>query len=432
MSILRKNRIVIALCVLLTLVVSSSPILAYPPDPDNAALLYYQAFLLYRQPDDSTSDLLKGFSQSKIEPNEKITKYIERNHNTIELARAASEIPGCNWGLRYSEGYLVLLPHLSQVRNLSFLIILDARILAAKGAYQQAIERCLIVHKMCLHIGGESIISFLLSRSISRLADDCLQDILSDIPPDVDTLIWFKNQLVTMPRAFSLKAVLSTEKQIALHSIRFENVEQLLPAINDSLNTNIDDEQREKLMLAFIAALNTNRKNMEKLLQALASDADRETALEQLCQLGAVELFESNRDYYNSYMADLQGILDTPMSYADTYTELKKLSEMSKRQAMENPAALLTAVISPQLFKIYGHDISVRSRANAIKTGLDIYIMNAKTGRTPDKLPAGLPKDLFSGKDFQYEKTKTGFILRCQGKNLDKDQIHQYEFKVSK
>jgi hypothetical protein len=431
MSILRKNRIVIALCVLLTLVVSSSPILAYLPDPDNAALLYYQAFLLYRQPDDSTSDLLKDFSQSKIEPNEKITKYIERNHNTIELAIAASEIPGCNWGMRYSEGFLVLLPHLSQVRNLSRLIIVDARILAAKGDYQQAIERCLIVHKMCLHIGGETIISFLLSRSISRLADDCLQDILSDMPPDVETLIWFKNQLVTMPRAFSLKAALSTEKQIALHSIHVENVEQLFPAINDSLNI-IDDEQREKLMLALIAALNTNRKNMEKLLQALVSDADRETALEQLRQLGAEELLESNRDYYSSYMADLQGILDTPMSYVDTYTELKKLSEMSKRQAMENPAALLTAVISPQLFKIYGHDISVRSRANAIKTGLDIYIMNAKTGRMPDKLPAGLPKDLFSGKDFQYEKTKTGFILCCQGKNLDKDQIHQYEFKVSK
>jgi len=430
MSILRKNRIVIALCVLLTLVVSSSPILAYPPDPDNAALLYYQAFLLYRQPDDSTRDLLKGFSQNKIEPNEKITKYIERNHNTIELAIAASEIPGCNWGLRYSEGFLVLLPHLSQVRNLSFLIILDARILAAKGAYQQAIERCLIVHKMCLHIGDETIVSFLLSRSISQLADDCLQDILSDMPPDVETLIWFKNQLVTMRRAFSLKAALSTEQQIVLHSIRVENVEQVLHDIDTSLN--LDDEEREKLMEALIAALNTDRKNMEKILQSLGSDADRETALEQLRQLGAEELLEANTDYYSSYMANLQGILDTPMSYADTYTEFKKLSEMSKRQAMENPAALLTSAIAPRLFKIYGHDISVRSRSNAIKAGLDIYIMNAETGRLPDELPAGLPKDLFSGKDFQYEKKDGGFVLRCQGRDLDKDEIYEYEFKVKK
>ena len=49
-----------------------------------------------------------------------------------------------------------------------------------------------------------------------------------------------------------------------------------------------------------------------------------------------------------------------------------------------------------------------------------------------DALPAGLPGDLFSGKDFEYEKTAEGFILRCQGKDLSKDEIYQYEFKVKK
>jgi hypothetical protein len=49
-----------------------------------------------------------------------------------------------------------------------------------------------------------------------------------------------------------------------------------------------------------------------------------------------------------------------------------------------------------------------------------------------DALPAGLPKDAFSGKDFKYEKTKDGFVLRCRGRDLGKDKLYQYEFKLSK
>jgi len=47
-------------------------------------------------------------------------------------------------------------------------------------------------------------------------------------------------------------------------------------------------------------------------------------------------------------------------------------------------------------------------------------------------LPEDTPMDLFSGKDFKYEKTKEGFVLRCQGKDLVKNKIYEYEFKVKK
>jgi hypothetical protein len=65
-------------------------------------------------------------------------------------------------------------------------------------------------------------------------------------------------------------------------------------------------------------------------------------------------------------------------------------------------------------------------------SAVDIYIINAKTGDLPNAIPAGLPRDLFSGEDFEYEKTADGFILRCQAKDLLKDEIYEYEFKVAK
>ena len=88
-------------------------------------------------------------------------------------------------------------------------------------------------------------------------------------------------------------------------------------------------------------------------------------------------------------------------------------------------------------------DIRNRTQFNAVLAGIDIYLVRAKTGKLPDELPAGLPKDLFSGKDFLYAKTGAGFTLTGQGKGLDddsgfaltgqsKDIVHKYEFKVAK
>ena len=35
-------------------------------------------------------------------------------------------------------------------------------------------------------------------------------------------------------------------------------------------------------------------------------------------------------------------------------------------------------------------------------------------------------------KDFEYKKTANSFILRCQGKDLGRDEVYEYEFKVKK
>jgi len=50
----------------------------------------------------------------------------------------------------------------------------------------------------------------------------------------------------------------------------------------------------------------------------------------------------------------------------------------------------------------------------------------------PDALPAGLPQDPFSGEPFQYEKTASGFTLRCAGKDLDKNEPYTFEYGVKK
>jgi hypothetical protein len=77
-------------------------------------------------------------------------------------------------------------------------------------------------------------------------------------------------------------------------------------------------------------------------------------------------------------------------------------------------------------------DLRDKNQTDAVRVAIDVYIIKAKTGRLPGSLPTGSPKDLFSGEDFEYQKTSDGFVLRCRGKDLQKDKIHEYEFKVRK
>jgi len=388
-----NSKLKMAICITLMLAVSSPLVFAYPPDPDNAALLYYQAYLLYQQPDDTTGDMLVKLAKGKIEPNEKIKQYVENCRSAIHYATAAADMQHCNWGLKYSDGFSACFPHLAQARQLSWLIIADARILAAEGAYQQALDRCLTARKISQHVGDETLISFLVGVAIRKMADSCIQDILGQMPQDVETLTWLKNQLLTVPsRELSVKATLEIEQQIALETMYLENVEE----------------------------------RIEMFSENIAGD------IEELLQNADEDFFQRSRDYYKNHMACLQAVLSAPTPYEKTYVELKKLTEKSKEDAAEDTAAALTAAIAPAMCKVYGHQVRTQAWANAIRAAVDIYIINAKTGRLPDSLPAGLPRDLFSGENFEYKKTKEGFVLRCQGKDLEKDTIHQYEFKIPK
>jgi hypothetical protein len=368
---------------------------AYPPDPDNAALLYYQTFLMYQQPDDATRDMVDQFTDGKIGLNDQIRQYVQSCRTSIDYATAAADLQHCNWGLRYSQGFSACFPHLAQARQLSRLLIAQARILAAEGAYRQAFDNCLTVVKLSQHIGDETIISFLVSISLGRTANNCITDILGQMPADLETLTWLKSQLAQMPaRVLSVKAALKTEKEMVLRTAQLENIDELI--------------------------------------EVLEPGANKEAALKKLAEMGGEAFLEKNRDYYAKHMDSLQTILDSAMPYPDIYEELKKLGEQLAKDAVDDPGATLTAALAPALSKVYGHEIRGKTHSNAVKAAIEIYILKAKTGKLPDALPLGLPKDLFSGQDFGYEKKSGGFVLHCLGKDLDKDEIHSYEFTASK
>ncbi len=388
MKTIKIRKITTAIFAVLVLLVSAPSVLAYPPD--NAAVLYYKAFTLYEKEDGiDLWDYFKG----NIESNEKIEQYLKKNRRIINIVLDATRIDHCDWGLDYSQGTEILLPPLHKAREIFVLLAVDARMQTQRGEYRQALDRCMSIYRMARHLNERPILSYLMGTAINAANHKCLTLILSDMPQDIETLTWLRDEIAEFDkRPFSIEPVLSWKREAGIISMSPEK-------IGNAVRSGLDDGPFKEKVL-------------KKILEA------------------DEQFFDRNKAYWNEYMDAVQAAFDLP--YLGAYSKLKQLDGKPSKEFTKNPDATLTAACSPTWLKIYTISTRLGSHSNAIRAAIDIYIIKAKTGRLPDALPADLPKDLFSGKDFEYKKTRDGFVLRCQGKDLSKDKIYEYEFKVKK
>jgi len=286
-----------------------------PPDPDNAALLYYQAFLLRPEADEVSNELVYYTRLEKIcdilyggkldfnpgieeeiqelenkiknretkpnettpgaerklsdeafllnqlkegreldekmrsvDPNKKIREYMNMCRRTIELVRAASKLPMCDWGIRYSQGLACRLPQLSEIRPLARILCVDALLLAADGNDRAAMERCLMIRRFAHQVGDDSYLLYCVSKAVDRQALECLQILLGYIEPDVDVLTWLKNQLDTKKGSPALAdRALKMDFEMALQSLRMNS--SMLENVHEAMlmKEEIKGAEREKL-----------------------------------------------------------------------------------------------------------------------------------------------------------------------------------------
>ncbi|HUT29306.1 MAG TPA: hypothetical protein VMX13_05900 [Sedimentisphaerales bacterium] len=392
-TIARKKSTIVVVVSLISLVLTQ-PAFAYPPD--NAAILYYRACLSY-QADEEMEGALSDLHKGKTELDDQIREYVEKNRYVINLVLDASEVRNCDWGLDYSDGLAVLAPPLNVLRKLGRLVIADGKILAEEGDYEAALSRCVSVRKMGRHVGEPLIIDYLVGISLGDLANKGMQSVLADMSPDLQTLRWLKNQLAEIEtRPLLAKAAISEEAKFYLAAMQKEKAEEILKMFSDNE----------------------------------CSDASVPNQLLERIRNGDEDFFERNRIYWQDIYGQAMAALDLP--YPQAYLRLKEIGEEPARDANSNPDATLSAILQPALGAVYSIGVRFETFSNAVRSAVDIYIIHAETGRLPDGLPAGLPKDLFSGGDFEYEKKTDGFVLRCQAKDLDKDKLHEYEFKMRK
>lgn len=391
MSRIFKGSLAGILLVTLAITFLASPVLALPPDPDNAALLYYQGFLTLAQLEEMEWDHISNVARGKAEPDDKTREYISKCAGAIQLAEAAAKIPTCHWGIQYSKGLDALMPQMPQTRRLTFVLLCDARISAADGDYKAVLERCLLLKTLARHVGDDTVISYLVSIAVSQATNKRMREIIGRIAGDAELLKWLKNELLTsQDKDLSLVRPLKIEMEIVTDLMRIENVEQMAGVMMGEL-------YREKA---------------NKIIKTTNA-----------------EILEQAKRIYTERMNSALTVLSTSRPYEQAYTELNQLADDFDK---DDPASRTAGAFIPALGRILTLKTRTETHANAVMAGIEILLDRARTGKLPDALPTGLPKDTFSGKDFKYEKTKEGFILHCSDKELGKEEFHQFEFKLSK
>jgi hypothetical protein len=393
-------------CVLISvlLLVSAGQAFAYPPD--NAAVLYYKAFILKEEPDDALGKILAAVGKGEAKPDNQVRQYVERNRRVIKYVVTAAGISHCDWGYDLSEGISLRLPELAKCKQMAHILTADARMLAEKGDYKEALERCIAIHKMGIHVGNDTAIQVLVSSAIGGLANKCIVDIMAQVSNNTETLQWLGGQLADISgRVPSMRAAIGNEAKF--YSMSSTDRKELLEGVRD---------------------LGLSKDELDKADKIFSQHNEN-------------EFYVRATEYYQSILSRVQIAYDLP--YPQTKQALEDLNKEIENTTKEKPEAVMARILFPIINRFVMMDIRNRTQFNAVLAGLDIYIIRAKTSKLPDELPAGLPKDLFSGKDFLYEKTGAGFTLTGQGKGLDDDSgivltgqgkyiVHKYEFKIAK
>lgn len=369
------------------------------PSPDNAALLYYQAFLNRPQLDVKMIPLMNKVLHG-AEPDKTIRIYLGHCRKTIQLTELASQIPQCTWGIRHPGGHELSITTISgPLRDLAEIFALDARTLAADGHCRAALARCLTIRRLARHLGDDTVLLYLISRNIDNMAQITMQHVLGAIPPDADMLMWLRGQLFA--------------------------VQGTPPSFAKALQTDCELIFQDMLRKPDI---------LKEIRDYLAENAESEDTKEKKQNLKDEELLSRARETYTRFLDSVFQIMDSDMSYEQKCAEIRTLTNKLKDDYGIDPAIryLIFRDGAGQIVERYSFLVRSIAGLNALKAAIEVYLVKAKTGQLPEKLPDYLPKDPYSSQDFEYETTEEGFVLRCRVKDIRRGKVQQYEFKIQK
>jgi len=370
-----------------------------PSNQDNAALFYYQAFLLRPEPPEA----IKYEMHSISEPTRQIRTYLGHCLPMIQAAEIASWIPQCTWGIGYRSGPRFDWKDLfSEVTNLEGILVLDARILAANGHYRAALEQCLTLRRLARHLSDSNVSGIMsFSWSVDKVALRTAKHILGVMPPNADILTWFRGQLALIQGVpLSLPKTLQANFKSYLYHMR-THPDFLLAMLRDMLVERAEDEQ--------------DKENARKLTE------------EQILSLAS----EGYLRFFNSVFR----IVDSEMTYEQKCAQMQRLvDDLEEGDSTDQIVKCLMPLSgsNPLAKGNYPFQIGHLAHINGIKVALEVYLNVPKTGQLPDILPDYLPKDPFTSRDFVYEITDEGFALRCQGEDFQGRGKQVLEFKVKK
>lgn len=389
-----ENRLLTCVAGALVLAVSAPAGPAPSGLPQNAALVYYQACLfreMFLHEPAAFWPVASSFDPS-FDPNAVIRSFVQsRDYQFLtELTTAASKIPQCDWGLVRVVRLNVPGEVLGPMKGLRAFLVVQAKVFACDGRYQAALENALTLRRISRHFGDENLYTAGESRGLDVGAFGLIGYVLGKMPPDAETLTWLEKELAAggavpwRPR--------------------------------ETLSKWLDWE---------VQCLQASPELLAKVLEDPGFKMKTEG-------LTASQVLERACSEWNEVFQSALAIMESEKSPDDKAHELERLSAAASFKEYEcDPMALMPNLVG--VSGMYIGYLNCLARVHAVQAAIAIYHIRATTGQLPQTLPAGLPKDPYSGKDFEYQATAGGFVLRCRAKLTVPGQSadrKQFEFPV--
>jgi hypothetical protein len=176
----------------------------------NAALQYWQAFAQLPTLDKEQEKILGEWNTvSTKDP--AVEKLVQASHASRMFLLRAAKLPRCDWGLEYSDGISLLLPHLAKARDLARHAALYARWEFERGNRQPLKETATGIVTLGRHVGRDPI---LISILVRYLIEDTAIDLMAPYVPQIQApyekvVAAFK----ALPAAATVQQTLPIEKK---------------------------------------------------------------------------------------------------------------------------------------------------------------------------------------------------------------------------
>ena len=165
---------ILATCTVVACLLASPAGAQQAANPTNAALRYWMAFALMRDPpaDKATADLLQHVSEgSEAWDETKLGPIIDDNQQALAIMLRASTLTFCDWGLEYELGSRTPIAHLAKARTLGRLSVAAGKRLQAQGQLSQAVDMWIAGVRFSRHMAeGGSLISALSGQRVMELS----------------------------------------------------------------------------------------------------------------------------------------------------------------------------------------------------------------------------------------------------------------------
>jgi len=365
------------------------------PDEENAAILYNKAFELMKQKETSemieTIKNVKSFSdisQWTDKQREEIPKLVNSRdaQDIYQLLEEGSRKPKCNFNPEYEKGFemLILLPHLSTMRDAVELLCIKTLLEAEAGNLEEAIDTLLIGLRFSNHLKDEqTLISQLVRITCDQLLIECIKGIsYSRVIPEGQAALII-NELSTHKDVEPFVKCTDMER-VGLGTWAFERILRAKP--------------RELKGVIFI-------------------NYSPHTPLIFIVALLGKPIFKKD---FVCYLTFLSGIRD---SYNVPYYELAKQVKNKTRGEDIPKYCIFTRAVLPTLNRARENVAKYHADIDVCRTSLALKIYKAKNGAYPKTLSffSELPIDPFNGKELIYKKSGNGFILYSVGPNMKDD-----------